>query len=48
MSVFHPFTSCGLHDVAMVSLAELAAERGLPTPTDAGVRDASAEAYGAA
>lgn len=48
MSVFHTFTSCGLHDVTMVSLAELAAERGMPVPTDAAVRDAVAESFGAA
>jgi len=48
MSVFHTFTSCGLHDVTMVSLAELAAERGLATPTDSDVRDAIARSLGAA
>ncbi len=48
MSVFHTFTSCGLHDVTMVSLAELAAERGLPAPTEGAVRDAIAESLGAA
>jgi lipoyl(octanoyl) transferase len=48
MSVFHLFTSCGLHDVTMVSLAELAAERGMPTPTDTVVRDAIAHSLGAA
>lgn len=47
MSVFHTFTSCGLHDVTMVSLAELAAERGIPVPTDAQVRDAIAHSLGA-
>ncbi|WP_145805496.1 lipoyl(octanoyl) transferase LipB [Kribbella amoyensis] len=47
MAVFHTFTTCGLHDVTMVSLAELAAERGLPAPTDAEVRDAVAAALGA-
>ncbi len=44
MSVFHTFTTCGLHDVTMVSLAELAAELGLPVPADAEVRDAVAKA----
>jgi lipoyl(octanoyl) transferase len=43
MSVFHTFTTCGLHDVTMVSLAELAAELGLPAPGDAEVRDAVAK-----
>ncbi|WP_350279488.1 lipoyl(octanoyl) transferase LipB [Kribbella sp. HUAS MG21] len=47
MSVFHTFTSCGLHDVTMVSLAELAAERGTAAPTEAEVRDAVANALGA-
>jgi lipoyl(octanoyl) transferase len=47
MSVFHTFTSCGLHDVTMVSLAELAAERGVPAPADSDVRDAIARSLGA-
>ncbi|MET9318371.1 lipoyl(octanoyl) transferase LipB [Kribbella sp. NPDC003505] len=47
MTVFHTFTSCGLHDVTMVSLAELAAEQGLAVPTDADVRDAVARSLGA-
>jgi lipoyl(octanoyl) transferase len=47
MSVFHTFTSCGLHDVTMVSLQELAAEYGVPAPTDADVRDAIAKSLGA-
>ncbi|TCC19607.1 lipoyl(octanoyl) transferase LipB [Kribbella speibonae] len=47
MTVFHTFTSCGLHDVTMVSLAELAAEQGLAAPTDADVRDAIANNLGA-
>jgi lipoyl(octanoyl) transferase len=47
MTVFHTFTSCGLHDVTMTSLAELAAERGVPAPTDAAVRDAIANSLGA-
>jgi lipoyl(octanoyl) transferase len=48
MTVFHTFTSCGLHDVTMVSLAELAAERGVAAPTDTQVRDAIAYSLGAA
>ncbi|MFB6719835.1 lipoyl(octanoyl) transferase LipB [Kribbella sp. NPDC056345] len=48
MSVFHTFTTCGLHDVTMVSLAELAAENGVPVPSDAAVRDAIAHSLGAA
>jgi lipoyl(octanoyl) transferase len=47
MTVFHTFTSCGLHDVTMVSLAELAAEQGLAAPRDADVRDAVARSLGA-
>jgi lipoyl(octanoyl) transferase len=47
MTVFHTFTTCGLHDVTMVSLAELAAERGVPAPTDSDVRDAIARSLGA-
>ncbi|MFC5267620.1 lipoyl(octanoyl) transferase LipB [Kribbella qitaiheensis] len=47
MNVFHTFTTCGLHDVTMVSLAELATELGVPVPTDAVLRDAVAEALGA-
>lgn len=47
MKVFHTFTTCGLHDVTMVSLAELAAELGVPVPTDAVLRDAVSEALGA-
>ncbi len=48
MSVFHTFTTCGLHDVTMVSLAELAAEAGQPVPDAAAVRDAIAVSLGAA
>ncbi|MEU4192964.1 lipoyl(octanoyl) transferase LipB [Kribbella sp. NPDC026611] len=47
MGIFHTFTSCGLHDVTMVSLRELAAEYGVPAPTDAQVRDAIAKSLGA-
>jgi lipoyl(octanoyl) transferase len=47
MTVFHTFTSCGLHDVTMVSLAELAAERGTVAPSEADVRDAIAKSLGA-
>jgi lipoyl(octanoyl) transferase len=47
MFVFHTFTTCGLHDVTMVSLAELAAELGVLVPTDAVLRGAVAEALGA-
>jgi lipoate-protein ligase B len=47
MTVFHEFTACGLHDVTMTSLRELAGERGVPVPTAAQVRDAVAAALGA-
>ena len=40
MTAFHRFTACGLADVTMVSLAELAAEQRRGTPSDAEVRDA--------
>jgi lipoyl(octanoyl) transferase len=40
MTAFERFTVCGLHDVTMVSLSQLAAESHTPTPTDAEVRDA--------
>ena len=40
MTAFERFTVCGLHDVTMVSLRQLAAEQGIPAPTDAEVRDA--------
>jgi lipoyl(octanoyl) transferase len=46
--VFHQFSTCGLHDVTMVSLRELAAERGIAVPTDRQLRDAVATALGAA
>ncbi|MFD7153777.1 lipoyl(octanoyl) transferase LipB [Kribbella sp. NPDC059898] len=47
MTVFHTFTSCGLQDVTMVSLAELAAERGIAVPSETEVRDAIANSLGA-
>lgn len=47
LDVFRQFTNCGLHDVTMTSLAELAAEQGIAVPTDAEVRDAVATALGA-
>jgi lipoate-protein ligase B len=47
MTVFHQFTACGLHDVTMTSLRELAQERGVPVPSDAQVRDAVAAVFGA-
>ncbi|WP_307806770.1 lipoyl(octanoyl) transferase LipB [Streptomyces sp. FH025] len=44
LSVYTDFTACALPGVRMTSLAELAAERGLSTPTEAEVRDAVARA----
>lgn len=40
LGVYTTFTACALPGVRMTSLAELAAERGLPTPTHSEVRDA--------
>lgn len=48
LAAFSAFTACGLPDVAMTSLADMAAEAGRPAPTEAAVRDAVAEAFGAA
>lgn len=48
MDVFHTFTTCGLHDVTMTSLADLSHELGIPCPTDAQLRTAVATALGAA
>src|SRR5262249_35054623 len=48
MSVYRDFTACALPGVTMCSLAELATEQGVSTPTDAQVRDAVATALGAA
>jgi lipoyl(octanoyl) transferase len=42
MTAFERFTVCGLHDVTMVSLSQLAEESHTLTPTDAEVRDAVA------
>jgi lipoyl(octanoyl) transferase len=47
LTVFTRFTACGLPDVAMTSLAELAAEQGRSAPGEWEVRDAVAEAMGA-
>jgi lipoyl(octanoyl) transferase len=46
MAVFEQFVSCGLAD-PITSLRELAAERDMPTPTDAVVRDSLARSLGA-
>ncbi|HEU4947005.1 MAG TPA: lipoyl(octanoyl) transferase LipB [Kribbella sp.] len=47
MEVFHQFTTCGLHDVTMTSLRELAGELGTDVPTELQLRDAVAAALGA-
>lgn len=47
LAEFTRFTACGLPDVAMTSLAELAAAQGRPAPGDRAVRDAVAAAFGA-
>ena len=40
LHAFERFTVCGLPDVTMTSLRELAEQTGTPLPTDAAVRDA--------
>ena len=45
---FTRFTACGLPDVTMTSLAELAARQGRSAPSEAEVRDAVAKALGVA
>jgi lipoyl(octanoyl) transferase len=47
LSVFSAFTPCGLPDVAMTSLAELATRDGQPTPGEEEVRSAVAAALDA-
>lgn len=47
LTAFAAFTPCGLPDVAMTSLAELAAEAGRPVPAQDEVRTAVAKAFGA-
>ena len=44
LSVYKTFTACALPGVEMTSLAQLAAQRGLATPTHSEVRDAVAHA----
>ena len=44
---FTGFTACGLPDVTMTSLAQLAARQGRSAPSEAEVRDAVAKAFGA-
>jgi lipoyl(octanoyl) transferase len=47
LSVFSAFTACGLPEVAMTSLAELASHDGRPAPAESEVRTAVAAALGA-
>ncbi|MBV9161413.1 MAG: lipoyl(octanoyl) transferase LipB [Pseudonocardiales bacterium] len=47
ITAFHQFTACGLRDVTMTSLREIAEEQGTPVPTDGQVRDAVSAALGA-
>jgi lipoyl(octanoyl) transferase len=47
LGVFEAFTACGLPDVAMTSLAEMADRDGRPTPGEGAVRAAVAAALGA-
>ncbi|WP_240796465.1 lipoyl(octanoyl) transferase LipB [Streptomyces sp. RFCAC02] len=47
LGAFGTFTACGLPDVAMTSLARLAAEHGTAPPTADAVRESVARAFGA-
>ncbi|HEX6358653.1 hypothetical protein [Actinophytocola sp.] len=47
MAAFSAFTACGLPEVAMASLAEMAAALGGPAPAEEAVRAAVADAFGA-
>jgi len=47
MTVFDQFTACGMQDVTMTSLRQLADRGVAPMPTEAEVRDAVAAALGA-
>ncbi|MEU3220328.1 hypothetical protein [Streptomyces sp. NPDC006971] len=47
LAAFSTFTACGLPEVAMTSLSEMAAASGKPAPAERAVRDAVAEALGA-
>jgi lipoyl(octanoyl) transferase len=47
LAAFSAFTACGLPEVAMTSLADMAAAAGRPVPAEEAVRDAVAEALGA-
>jgi lipoyl(octanoyl) transferase len=47
MTAFRQFVACGLKDVTMTSLRELADEQGIPVPAGPQVRDAIAASFGA-
>ncbi|MEV8097704.1 hypothetical protein [Kitasatospora sp. NPDC085879] len=47
LGAFSTFTACGLPEVAMTSLSDMAAALGRPAPTEQAVRDAVAAALGA-
>ncbi|GGN09598.1 lipoate-protein ligase B [Actinoplanes campanulatus] len=47
MSVYDTFTACGLRDVEMTSVRQLAAEQGVRMPSDAEIRNAVAGRLGA-
>ncbi|HEU5420272.1 MAG TPA: lipoyl(octanoyl) transferase LipB [Streptosporangiaceae bacterium] len=47
MTAFRQFVACGLHEVTMTSLRDLADEHGIPVPSDGQVRDAVAASLGA-
>lgn len=47
LAAFSAFTACGLPEVAMTSLAEMAAATGRPAPAEGTVREAVAAALGA-
>lgn len=48
MHVFQTFTTCGLHNVTMTSLADLSRELAIPCPTPSQLRTTVATALGAA
>ncbi len=48
LNAFTAFTPCGLPDVSMTSLARMAVTLDAPVPTEEQVRDAVADALGAA
>jgi lipoyl(octanoyl) transferase len=47
LSVFDRFTACGLHDVSMTSLRQIADEQHTALPPEAAIREAVAQSLGA-